>query len=70
MNIFVFATSIYKEKDAINLMNLLKHYFKIKSINFDLKDKERILRIESPQLRPAKVEAVLNDFGYSCQELK
>lgn len=71
MNIFVFVTSIYKEKDKLNLKNLLQHYFRIKTIRFDFKDRKNILRIESPyQLQPEKVTSVLNELGYTCKELK
>ncbi len=69
MNILVFATTINKEKDALNISNLLKNYFSLKSASFDLEDRQSILRVQGKNLIPKKIEQTLRLFGYKCSEL-
>ena len=69
MNTVTFATTIKKEKDALNIANLLKNYFGIKSAKFDLNDDQKILSVSGKNIIPKKIEQTLILFGYRCQEL-
>ncbi|MDA7802989.1 hypothetical protein N8987_00240 [Crocinitomix sp.] len=69
MNTILFATSIKKEKDALNIANLLQNYFGIKSASFDLTDQHNILRVKGVNIIPKKIEQTLMLFGYKSKEL-
>lgn len=38
--------------------------------NFDLEDRDRILRVDSPELVPLRVQALLEGHGFQCTELE
>ena len=42
----------------------------IKRWNVDLKDRDKVLRIESSNLEPKVVEQTLNSIGFYCKELE
>ena len=69
MKILVFATTIKKEKDALNISNMLKNYFGLKSASFDLTDRDNILRVEGKNLIPKKIEQTLDFLGFQCRLL-
>lgn len=69
MNILVFATTIKREKDALNISNMLTNYFGLKSASVDLDDHEKILRIEGKNLIPKKIEQALDFLGFQCRLL-
>ncbi len=69
MKTLIFTTTIKKEKDALNISNLLKNYFSLKSASVDLTVKENLLRIEGKNPLPKKIEQTLMLFGYRCTEL-
>lgn len=69
MNVFSFTTSIKREKDALNISNLLKNYFTLKSAIIDLNDKKRILRVEGVNIIPKKIEQTLDFLGFKCRLL-
>lgn len=70
MEVLIFKTNIrYKkhineiEPHITNLPGLLKW-------NVDLKDVDKILRIETTHVHPAKIEMLVKNAGYNCEELK
>lgn len=69
MKTLTFTTTIKKEKDALNITNLLKNYFSLKSANIDLEAKGKLLHIEGKNILPKKIEQTLMLFGYKCTEL-
>lgn len=69
MKTLVFATTIKKEKDALNISNILKNYFSLKSARFDLNNGENILRVEGKNLIPKKIEQTLDFLGFQCRLL-
>lgn len=38
--------------------------------NFDLEDRDRILRVDSPELVRERVQALLEGHGFTCTELE
>ncbi len=69
MKTLTFTTTIKKEKDALNISNLLKNYFSLKSASIDWTNKGNLLKIEGKNLLPKKVEQTLLLFGYKCKQL-
>ncbi|MFT5821844.1 MAG: hypothetical protein ACI8ZM_003100 [Crocinitomix sp.] len=64
-----FTTTIKKEKDALNISNLLKNYFGLQSASIDFAKKGNLLKIEGKNLLPKKIEQTLLLFGYKCKLL-
>lgn len=65
MNLYLFKTNVLKEKAAKNLSNILRHYFKITSVEFE----NRVLKIEARYLSTVKVERAMQDLGYKCRAM-
>lgn len=67
--IHVFKTSVVSEAQ-VNLvgafLNILLPY---DAWNFDLEDRDRILRVETSDLIPETVITILNSQGFECNEL-
>ena len=66
----VFKTNVQKVSQAIKLIALLRQYFPDSKINFDLKDCDRILRIEGVNFIPEKIALLVNDNGFTCMVLE
>ncbi len=69
MKLYNFKTNITSKKKAQNLMLLLQNYFNIISAEIDFEKMKGLMKIESPELSPIKVTKVLNEFGYTCEEI-
>ncbi|MEO6670662.1 MAG: hypothetical protein ABIN36_14360 [Ferruginibacter sp.] len=68
--IFVFKTSV---KNRLQIKNLKQHIEKIipdAKWNFDLEDREKILRIDSEENIVLAIRNLLNDHNLSCEELE
>jgi copper chaperone len=69
MEILVFKTNLRFKK---NISEALTHINQIPGVlrwNVDLKDCDKVLRIEARDLSPKLVEKTLADIGYYCEEL-
>ncbi|HTE24505.1 copper chaperone [Flavitalea sp.] len=70
MDILVFKTNLRYKK---NISEAESHIEKIPGVrrwNVDLKDRDKVLRIESSNLAPQVVEEALTNIGYYCKELE
>ncbi|MCB9223700.1 MAG: hypothetical protein H6582_05925 [Crocinitomicaceae bacterium] len=66
MDYYLFLTNIYKDKATHIIENLLKHYFKVKSVDFEINNKKSIMRIQGHELSPLKIQSTINGLGYNC----
>ena len=70
MEVLIFKTNIRYKKH----INAIEHHIAkqpgIIKWNVDLKDADKILRIETINLHPAKIESLVKKAGYNCEELK
>lgn len=69
MEVLVFKTNVRYKKHVTELANRLGKFTDINRWNFDLQDKDRILRIEAADLSPKLIETTLQQAGYYCEEL-
>lgn len=70
MDILIFKTNVSNREHVEYVSSFLRTLREILNWNFDLLDEEFILRIEAKNhLSPRKVENILHDAGYYCQEL-
>ena len=69
MEILVFKTNVSSKKKVSMIAPLLSSVPTIRQWNFDLEDRDKVLRIESTELNPDSVELLLRMAGFKCQEL-
>lgn len=65
----VFKTNVQEEWQCKMIIETLLEHFPNSSINFDLEDCDKILRIHAPTISNTKIIDVLNFHGYSCEVL-
>jgi len=68
--ILVFKTNIRYKKQIGAVRSHIEAEPQIIKWNVDLHDIDKILRIESLDLQPARVESLVRKAGYYCEELK
>jgi hypothetical protein len=66
----VFKTNVSKTRQATKIIGLLQINFPDSTINFDLSDCDKVLRIESQRITPDEVIKTLTSNGFSCEELE
>ena len=69
MEVLVFKTNVRSKKNITEVANHLEQFRDIRRWNFDLQDKDRILRVEGADISPAAIEDTLQQAGYFCKEL-
>ncbi|MET0946420.1 MAG: hypothetical protein ABWY22_13490, partial [Flavobacterium sp.] len=65
-----FKTNVHTEKDALQIIDVLKKIFFKAKINFDLEDCDKILRVEG--IKNSEHKYIINYFnqlGYYCEVL-
>lgn len=67
--IHVFKTSVKSESQANLVGAFLNILLPYDAWNFDLEDRDRILRVETTDLIPETVITILNSQGFECSEL-
>ncbi|MHA4843280.1 copper chaperone [Flavitalea antarctica] len=70
MDILVFKTNLRYKKNISEAVSHIEKIPGIKRWNVDLKDRDKVLRIESSNLEPKVVEQTLNSIGFYCKELE
>jgi len=65
----VFSTNVDDAENADMLISMITEYFPACSINFDLDDCDKILRVEGSNFRPAKIVSLVKLHGYHCNIL-
>jgi hypothetical protein len=65
----VFRTNIGCKSTALHIISELQAIYPLISVNFDLDDRENILRIKGDGFQPEIVEQLLRARGYMCEML-
>jgi hypothetical protein len=66
----IFKTNVQQKKHAAQLLTVLTNRFPFLKVNFDLRDRDKILRIEGYHVVPAHIIATMNECGYDCEILE
>lgn len=69
MEVLIFKTNIRYKKNIAEIQPHIAKHPDIIKWNVDLKDADKILRIETVDLHPAKIEELVKSAGYYCEEL-
>jgi hypothetical protein len=67
--VLIFKTSLHAPRDVSRISNGLNEDKRISKWTVDLEDIDRVLRIESHNLKPDTVITLLGNYGYHCEEL-
>lgn len=70
MQVLIFKTNIRYKKHINAVEQHIANQPGILKWNVDLKDVDKILRIETFDQHPAKIEGLVKKAGYLCEELK
>lgn len=70
MEVLVFKTNVETMNHTRKLYPLLKAIQGILKWNIDTEDVDRILRVETVNVSPQKIETTLQSAGYYCKELE
>ncbi len=70
MSILVFKTSVDDQQSVRSLRQDLDRLAGKGKWNFDLLDRDRILRIVSTEVKPETAIRLLQCFGFQCTELE
>ena len=66
----VFTTNVQEVSQATDLMSILLKVFPEYSINFDLEDCDRILRVESDSINSKEIIRLLTTKNFRCEILQ
>lgn len=70
MEVLVFKTNLRYKKHVNAIQPHITAQPGVLKWNVDLKDCDKVLRIETTDLHPAKIETLIQNAGYNCEELK
>ena len=70
MEILVFKTNVENMNHIRKLYPLLKTIQGILKWNIDTEDVDKVLRVETVDVAPNKIEKALQSAGYYCKELE
>jgi hypothetical protein len=65
----VFKTNVQEVEQSQMIVQKILEHFPNSSINFDLEDCDKILRIHSLAISNRKIIALLNALGFYCEAL-
>ena len=65
----VYKTNVRHKRQARRLLDVLSKQFPMFSINFDLEDCDKILRVEGKNIPQEKIAELVTENGYQCNVL-
>ncbi len=65
----VFKTNIKKKTQSKMLLCILSETFPSSKINFDLSDRDKILRVEGDNLEALRIMILIKEYGFTCEVL-
>lgn len=68
--ISIFKTSVTSKRKALSLRPYLNGLKNVRHWNFDLEDRDKILRIDSESPVSVSIIGILNRRGFDCVELE
>jgi hypothetical protein len=69
MQVEIYKTNVQEAEEATMLRKKLLEHFPDYRINFDLEDRDRILRIRAMDIRKKEIVFLVKDIGFNCELL-
>ncbi|MEO6541193.1 MAG: hypothetical protein ABIN74_09395 [Ferruginibacter sp.] len=64
-----FKTNIQKKSQSKKLLYILSEAFPSFKINFDLSDRDKVLRVEGQHIEALRIMILVNEYGFTCEIL-
>ncbi len=65
----VFKTNVQKKTQSKMLFCILSEAFPSFKINFDLSDRDKVLRVEGDNLEALRIMVLVKEYGFKCEVL-
>jgi len=65
----VFKTNVQKKTQCKKLLCILSEAFPSVKINFDLSDRDKVLRIKGENIEALRIMLLVMDHGFKCEIL-
>ena len=65
----VFKTNVQKKSQSKMLLSILSEAFPSFKINFDLSDRDKVLRIEGDNMELLRIMVLVKEYGFKCEPL-
>jgi hypothetical protein len=64
-----FKTNVHKKAQSKMLLSVLSEAFPSLKINFDLSDRDKVLRVEGDNMEALRIMILLKEYGFRCEVL-
>jgi hypothetical protein len=64
-----FRTNVQKKAESKMLLSVLSEAFPSLKINFDLSDRDKVLRVEGDNMEALRIMILLKEYGFKCEVL-
>jgi hypothetical protein len=65
----VFKTNVQKKAQSKILLSVLSETFPSCKINFDLSDRDKVLRVEGENMETLPIMILVKEYGFTCEIL-
>ena len=65
----VFKTNVQKKTQSKMLLSILSEAFPSFKINFDLSDRDKVLRVEGDNMEALRIMMLVKEYGFNCEVL-
>ena len=65
----VFKTNVQKKAQSKMLLGILFEAFPLYKINFDLSDRDKVLRVEGDNMEASRIMILVKEYGFKCEIL-
>jgi len=66
----VFKTDVQKKAQSKKLLCVLSEAFPSFKINFDLSDRDKVLRVEGDDMEVLRIMILVKEYGFNCEILE
>lgn len=65
----IFKTNVHKKAQSKMLICILSEAFPSSKINFDLSDRDKVLRVEGDIIEVVPIIMLVKEYGFTCEVL-
>ena len=65
----VFKTNVRKKSQSERVLSVLFEEFPSCKINFDLSDRDKVLRVEGDNMEALRIMVLVKEYGFECEVL-
>jgi len=64
-----FKTNVRKKAESELLLSILSEAYPSLKINFDLSDRDKVLRVEGASMEALRIMILVQEYGFKCEVL-